>query len=197
MSSMSLGARMVGRWKSGAPVDLAPLVDDPALGADPTRNNNFAFAHPDTTLATDQSRCPFSAHIRKTRPRADLGTPEDATHHIMRAGIPYGPEVTDAEASSSTTSAECGLAFACYQSNIGNGFQFLTRFWANSATFVHSSVGVVPVIGALASAQRVIGGLNLTDFTNTTTLTANFIVSRGGEYFFTPSLSAIANPLSV
>jgi hypothetical protein len=34
-------------------------------------------------------RCPFSAHIRKSRPRADLGTPEDSSHHIMRAGIPY------------------------------------------------------------------------------------------------------------
>jgi deferrochelatase/peroxidase EfeB len=94
----------------GAPVDLAPLFDDPELGADPTRNNNFTFEHPDATLSTNQTRsalpilvipdvrtqvehrCPFSAHIRKTRPRADLGTPEETVHHIMRAGIPYGPE---------------------------------------------------------------------------------------------------------
>ena len=32
-----LGARMVGRWKSGAPIDITPFQDDPALGADPTR----------------------------------------------------------------------------------------------------------------------------------------------------------------
>jgi deferrochelatase/peroxidase EfeB len=26
------GARLMGRWKSGAPLDLAPFFDDPALG---------------------------------------------------------------------------------------------------------------------------------------------------------------------
>ena len=30
-----LAAKLVGRWRSGAPLTLAPDVDDPALGADP------------------------------------------------------------------------------------------------------------------------------------------------------------------
>ncbi|KAJ7723390.1 fungal peroxidase [Mycena metata] len=192
-----LGARMVGRWKSGAPVDLSPLVDDPALGADPTRNNNFTFQHADFTLTTDQTHCPFSAHIRKTRPRADLGTPEDAVHHIMRAGIPYGPEVSASEASSGTTSTERGLAFVAYQSSLSNGFHFLQQLWANNANFVHAGTGADPIIGALAGAQRVVSGLNPTNAATTTTLTTDFVVSRGGEYFFAPSLSAIASKLSV
>ncbi|KAJ6554408.1 fungal peroxidase [Mycena capillaripes] len=196
--SALLGARMVGRWPSGAPIDLAPLFDDPELGADPTRNNNFTFQHPDATLATNQTRCPFSAHIRKTRPRADLGTPEESAHHIMRAGIPYGPEAL--------TIYSClwhhldrtwsRFRFA-YQSSIANGFRFLQKTWANNAGFVHAGVGVDPIIGALAGAQRVIGGLDPTDSTKTTTLTTDFVVSRGGEYFFSPSLSAIASKLSV
>ncbi|KAJ7201686.1 fungal peroxidase [Mycena pura] len=192
-----LGARMMGRWKSGAPVDLAPLFDDPALGADPTRNNNFTFVHPDVALATDQTRCPFSAHIRKTRPRADLGTPEEAVHHIMRAGTPYGPEVSDHEAATHTTSTERGLAFVAYQSNISNGFHFLQKAWADNANFVHAGTGVDPIIGALAGAQRVVSGLDPTDPTKTLTLTTDFIVSRGGEYFFAPSLSAISGTLAV
>ena len=110
--SALMGARMVGRWKSvshhiyytyqfasclftfdrqGAPVDLTPLFDDPVLGADPNRNNNFTFAHPGEDIKSNQTRCPFSAHIRKTAPRADFAT-VDTAHHIMRAGIPYGPE---------------------------------------------------------------------------------------------------------
>lgn len=32
-----LGARLVGRWKSGAPVDLSPFEDDPTLGVDPQK----------------------------------------------------------------------------------------------------------------------------------------------------------------
>ncbi|KAJ7255204.1 fungal peroxidase [Mycena rebaudengoi] len=186
-----LGARMVGRWKSGAPVALAPLADDPALGADPNRNNNFTFGE-----AADQSRCPFSAHIRKTRPRSDLGTPEDSVRHIMRAGIPYGPEVTDEEAAASKTSTERGLAFVCYQSNIVQQFQFLQSTWADTNFFLHGT-GADPIIGAQNGAARSVTGLDPTDPNKSITLTKDFVVSRGGEYFFSPSLSAIANTLSV
>jgi deferrochelatase/peroxidase EfeB len=86
-------------------------------------------------LKSIASICPLSAHIRKTRPRADLGPrPENVTsfHHIVRAGIPYGPEgefqvlggnirnvvltisdsiVTIDETYSKTTEIERGLAF--------------------------------------------------------------------------------------
>ncbi|KAF7365594.1 DyP-type peroxidase [Mycena venus] len=198
-----LGARMIGRWKSGAPVFLAPLVDDPVLGADPNRNNNFTYGAPGQTTgssnATDQSKCPFSAHIRKTRPRADLGLPESSSsnHHIVRGGIPYGPEVTPNEAASNTTKTERGLAFVSYQSNIANGFQFLQHLWADNARFIHAGVGFDPIIGANQGAPRVVTGLDLMNVSRPITLTTDFVVSRGGEYFFSPSLSAIANTLSV
>ena len=103
---------MFGRWNSGAPIDLTPDVDDPALGNDPNRNNNFNYIHPGEDPATDQSRCPFTAHIRKTNPR-DLESqnliPE--FFHAIRAGTPYGPEVSYAESSSNTTQIDRGLAF--------------------------------------------------------------------------------------
>ncbi|KAJ7917245.1 fungal peroxidase [Mycena leptocephala] len=189
-----LGARMVGRWKSGAPVELSPLFDDPVLGADRLRNNDFTFAE-----TTDQSGCPFGAHIRKTRPRIDLGT-DDTGRHIMRAGIPYGTEVSTDEATANTTSTERGLAFVSYQSTIGNGFKFLQQTWANSQFFLHGQ-GPDPIIGALAGGERDITGLDPTDTTKTTKLTTgnflDFVVSRGGEYFFSPPLSAISGKLSV
>src|SRR5918993_36576 len=48
-----LAAKMMGRWRSGAPLALCPFHDDPALGADPHRNNNFLFeAHDPTGLKT-------------------------------------------------------------------------------------------------------------------------------------------------
>ena len=46
MSADLLGARIIGRWKSGAPIDLTPTQDDPVLARDPLRNNNFDFSHP-------------------------------------------------------------------------------------------------------------------------------------------------------
>lgn len=105
-----LGARMIGRWKSGAPVDLSPTVDDPTLGADPERNNNFNYGHLLSSLNTDQSRCPFSAHIRKTRPRSDQLN-LNLLNQGTRGGIPFGPEVSSTEASSGQTTQERGLAF--------------------------------------------------------------------------------------
>src|SRR5262249_48531196 len=38
-----LAAKMMGRWRSGAPLALCPHEDDPALGADRTRNNDFLY----------------------------------------------------------------------------------------------------------------------------------------------------------
>ncbi|KAJ7054385.1 fungal peroxidase [Mycena amicta] len=195
-----LGARMVGRWKSGAPVFLSPTVDNPKLGADPSKNNDFTYAAPGETVAdpTDQTKCPFSAHIRKTRPRADLGLPESSSsnHHIVRGGIPYGPEVSASEAKSNKTKTERGLAFVGYQSNILTGFQFLQRFWANNPNFVHGGVGFDPIIGANKGAPRIVNGLDPTNSTRGITIMTDFIVSRGGEYFFSPSISALATKFS-
>ncbi|GJJ12992.1 hypothetical protein Clacol_007241 [Clathrus columnatus] len=194
-----LGARMVGRWKSGAPVDLAPLFDDPVLGADPQRNNNFTFAHPGSDLTSDQSRCPFSAHIRKTAPRADFN-PVNVNNHIIRAGIPYGPEVSPKEAASNTTTTERGLAFVSYQSNISQGFRFLQMSWANNPRFIFGksdpTPGFDPIIGANAGQSRFVSGLDPNDPNHDFTLTTDFVQSRGGEYFFSPSISALKTVFS-
>ncbi|KAF7323749.1 Fungal peroxidase [Mycena kentingensis (nom. inval.)] len=192
------GARMVGRWKSGAPVFLSPLFDDPKLAADPTRNNNFNYTVNGAAQAdpTDQSRCPFSAHIRKTRPRADqVGGDAVATavHHIVRAGIPYGPEVTAAETSANKSSKDRGLAFVSYQSNLLAGFQFIQRAWANNFAFVHPATGFDPIIGANSSQPRPVNGLDPTNPNRTVTITTDFVVSEGGEYFFSPSIAALAS----
>jgi deferrochelatase/peroxidase EfeB len=39
-----IAAKMVGRWRSGAPLVLAADRDDPQLGSDPNRNNDFSYA---------------------------------------------------------------------------------------------------------------------------------------------------------
>lgn len=140
-----LGARMFGRWKSGAPLDLTPEFDDPTLGADPQRNNNFNYSD---TL-TSEDRCPFSAHIRKTNPRADLSETATVPNHAIRSSIPYGPEVTSSETASNTTTEDRGLLFGMsrfpralllelidatveYQSNIAKGFRTQQLIWANN-----------------------------------------------------------------
>ncbi|ESK92508.1 fungal peroxidase [Moniliophthora roreri MCA 2997] len=204
-----LGARMVGRWKSGAPIDLSPLRDDPVLAADPQRNNLFTYVHndPNFQISTNQTMCPFAAHTRKTRPRGDF-QPENAFNHIMRAGIPYGPEVTEAEnaaqASSSTPELERGLAFVSYQSNINQGFAFIQKAWVDNANFMFGRTpapGVDPIIGSTNSgppgdAPRTVNGLDPLNFQRPIVINTDFVVSRGGEYFFSPPISALLTTLS-
>src|SRR5204863_87400 len=55
-----LGAKMVGRWQSGAPLAVAPEVDDPELGADPLRNNDFLYGDDPRGL-----KCPVGSHARR------------------------------------------------------------------------------------------------------------------------------------
>jgi deferrochelatase/peroxidase EfeB len=60
-----LAAKIVGRWPSGAPLILAPERDDPALGADEQRNNNFLYQGVDPHGLI----CPHGAHARRANPR--------------------------------------------------------------------------------------------------------------------------------
>src|SRR4029077_5255525 len=59
-----LAAKLVGRWRSGAPLTLAPDIDNPALGADPRQNNDFNYANDPRGR-----QVPLGSHIRRMNPR--------------------------------------------------------------------------------------------------------------------------------
>ncbi|KAI0070456.1 Dyp-type peroxidase [Panus rudis PR-1116 ss-1] len=190
-----LGARLVGRWKSGAPLDLAPTEDDPDLGKDPQRNNDFKYTFPgdfDT-----QDRCPFGAHVRKTNPRNDLEQLGVSLEKfkILRRGIPYGPEVGKDEEAEHKTKKDRGLLFRCYQSHLVNGFQFLQKSWANTPTFPPKNgvtPGFDPIIGQTNDTKnRSITGTDPNNQTATLALIDEWVLSKGGEYFFVPSIPAL------
>ncbi|CAE6487703.1 unnamed protein product [Rhizoctonia solani] len=152
-----LGARLVGRWKSGAPIELSPTHDDPELAKDPQRNNDFVY--PQDKGDEGQIKCPYASHIRKTNPRNDLDfldkNPEKLVHavqasSIIRAGIPYGPEVTLGEKLEHHTEFPRGLAFVSYQSSLSKGFQFIQKRWANAPNFPPNKnieAGFDPIVG--------------------------------------------------
>ena len=208
-----LGARLVGRWKSGAPIDLTPMQDDTTLGANPQGNNNFDFA-------TDQGerRCPFGAHIRKVNPRADFADQKDFVdpRRIIRAGIPYGPEVSEAEAAAHATASDRGLMFLCYQTSIPNQFEFLQSSWANNEDFISPivppgkthpdgsliTVGFDPIIGQtdLNARSRFLDepvpNYPTGNVRSTLTMPSDFVIPTAAGYFFVPSIDAMKTVLS-
>ena len=84
-----LAAKFMGRWRSGAPLVLAPDKDDPELGADPMRNNDFNYKEMDPFGYA----CPLGSHARRLNPR-------DTAHYMnrrrmIRRGATYGPALPD------------------------------------------------------------------------------------------------------
>jgi hypothetical protein len=84
-----VAAKLVGRWRSGAPLTLAPDVDNPTLGADPKRNNDFDYAKD-----PHGRQIPFGAHIRRMNPRdteltasdrCQSASPHPARHDVWTA----------------------------------------------------------------------------------------------------------------
>jgi Dyp-type peroxidase family len=189
-----LGARLVGRWKSGTPIDRHPTEDVPSEATDPNLVNDFDYQDDPA-----QVRCPFTAHLRKMNPRAGAipGLVPTRSRRIIRQGIPYGPEVDTIEESAKSTLHDRGLLFVCYQSNLSLGFHFLQRNWADNPGFPNAGNGFDPLIGQDVNAPRFIAG---TDPENVATSLALpnglFVFPLGGEYFLSPSISALKTKIA-
>jgi Dyp-type peroxidase family len=181
----TVGAKLVGRWKSGAPIMRATeqTGDIPALADDDCANNHFEFADasnsipaqaPDSGLCSDNTHpqsqgdpsgavCPFGAHIRKTYPRDDTGTLSPGigeittqTHRLLRRGIPFGTTFFPPKDPEKTKDAgNRGLVFAAYQTSITEQFEFVQSAWVNNPAFKN-----VPEDGQLVSGHDLIIGQN-------------------------------------
>ncbi len=198
-----LAARMVGRWKSGAPMELAPLRDDPRLGGDERRNNDFGFGGD-----PDQRRCPYAAHIRKVYPRDDIEEAEAQRHRIIRAGISFGPEVAPGEIK---TVHSRGLMFVCYQTSIERQFEFIQKHYANCPGFVGGkrrpdsgapvTPGYDPIIGqapgdGVRSMDEPVPNYPSGSRRSTLEIPEQFVVLTAAAYFFMPSITALRTVLT-
>jgi len=187
-----LGAKMVGRWKSGAPLALSPDRDDPNLA----ERNDFGYFHEDP----DGARCPIGAHIRRTNPRDSLdpgpGTDKSLAinrrHRILRRGREYGPGLTAEQALTESLASEeaRGLHFICVNANIARQFEFVQDTWLNNPKFAGLYDDSDPLVG-----QSEPYGGTFTIPSQTVRARVNgmprFVRVRGGAYFFLPGLSAL------
>ncbi|KAJ7467944.1 hypothetical protein FB451DRAFT_1257512 [Mycena latifolia] len=190
-AAAKLGARLMGRWKNGTPVAISPDHDAPDIARDDSRVNNFEFDQSDV----NQRTCPFAAHMRKSNPRNDVPPEERLKHLIRRHNMPYGPEVTDDEKAHGTVE-ERGLHMCTYQSSLERGFRFIQRDWYNDPEFPPGKPlepGWDPVFGQTgeANTHRYTRGVDPSDPTRVTSFHEQFIDPRGGEYFFSPSLTTL------
>ncbi|KAJ8113136.1 dyp-type peroxidase [Boeremia exigua] len=164
------GAQLMGRWKSGCPIHLEDQRDNSDLAL----RNDFNYGG-----MTTQGKCPLAAHIRKAHIRAGLNS-----SRIMRRGIPYGEDFNGGP------DTDRGLLFACYQSNIEDGYRFIQTAWANRPGFPTPGAGLDVTIGQgkktdppspfqIGTRSVSINPIN------------DFVTTKGGEYFFAPSMAVL------
>ncbi|MFB6957023.1 Dyp-type peroxidase [Streptomyces sp. NPDC056309] len=178
-----LAAKVLGRWRSGAPLALSPHQDDPALGADPHRRNAFLYERDDPAGFITPGGC----HIRRANPRDASVAGEVRLHRMIRRGAVYGPPLADGALEDD--GADRGLLFAFIGAHLGRQFEFVQSEWLNDGVFFGSANTKDPIAGAHEG---------VTDYTiprrpvrRRLPQLPRFTVTRGGEYCFLPGLSAL------
>jgi Dyp-type peroxidase family len=177
-----LAAKMMGRWRSGAPLALCPLHDDPTFG-EKGRNNTFLFRADDAL----GYKTPPGSHVRRCNPRDADVAGVVRLHRMIRRGTAYGPPLP--EGALEDDGADRGLMFAFVGAHLKRQFEFVQSEWINGGEFLGLGDAKDPVAG-LADGdgsysiprrpiRRRVHGL------------ASFVVTRGGEYGFMPSFTAL------
>ena len=138
-----LGAKMMGRWQSGAPLALCPMHDDPELGADPKRNNDFLFKEDDP----QGLKTPPGSHIRRMNPRDSDISGFMRFHRMIRRGTSYGPMLPPGVIEDD--GAERGLAFVFVGASLERQFEFVQR----SGSTKDSSFMALPTIRIQSRAR--------------------------------------------
>jgi len=176
-----LAAKMMGRWRSGAPLALCPFHDNPELGADPRRNNDFLFEADDAA----GFKTPGGSHIRRCNPRDASIAGVVRLHRMIRRGTAYGPTLP--EGVLIDDGADRGLMFAFVGAHIGRQFEFVQSQWVNDGIFFGAGDDKDPIIGS----HEVNFTLPRRPVRKRLQGIPKFVVTRGGEYCFMPGLRAL------
>jgi Dyp-type peroxidase family len=175
-----IAAKLMGRWRSGAPLVLAPDKDDPELGADPQRNNDFAYKNADPYGYA----VPLGAHIRRLNPR-DTATNVNRRRMIRRGGT-YGPPLAE---DADDDGVERGIAAFIGCASLVRQFEFAQNVWINDPKFHELEHERDPIIGTQD------GTLDMTlpkrPVRKQITGLPSFTTVRGGAYFFLPGIRAL------
>jgi Dyp-type peroxidase family len=178
-----LAAKIMGRWRSGAPLALCPLQDNAGLGTDRHRNNDFLYEQDDPA----GFKTPGGAHIRRTNPRDASVAGVVRLHRMIRRGTAYGPLLPKEVLADD--GLDRGLMFAFVGAHLGRQFEFVHSQWINDGVFFGSGNAKDPIAGAndgtgsftipRRPVRRRLQGLH------------RFVLTRGGEYCFMPGLRAM------
>jgi Dyp-type peroxidase family len=175
-----IAAKLMGRWRSGAPLVLAPDKDDPALGADPQRNNDFNYKQQDPLGYA----VPLGSHMRRMNPRDT--TSNINRRRMIRRGATYGPALPEG---APEDGKERGIAAFVICASLVRQFEFAQNVWANDPSFHELGNEHDPIIGHQDGTLEF--KIPSRPIRKKLTGLPAFTTVKGGAYFFLPGLNAL------
>jgi Dyp-type peroxidase family len=175
-----VAAKLMGRWRSGAPLTLCPEKDDPELGADLHRCNDFNYKDADP----HGYAVPLGSHIRRMNPR-------DTAHNMnrrrmIRRGATYGSHLPEGQ---SDDGKERGIAAFIVCANLIRQFEFAQNVWINDKNFHELGNERDPFCGTQDGTLEF--KIPKRPIRKKITGLPAFTTLRGGAYFFLPGIKAL------
>ncbi|TQN42885.1 Dyp-type peroxidase family [Blastococcus colisei] len=187
LSTELIAAKLCGRWRNGTPLVLSPHADTPQPPLSPEQLNDFDYVG---RFADERGMaCPIGAHVRRMYPRGSRVAGNGGhKHRIVRRGLTYGPAFDPARPHDGV---ERGLLGMFIGVSLRDQFEFLMADWANDGLFAPGlGRSKDPIVGANDDAA---GTFSIPGPGGATVLTdlPRLVTTRGGAYFFLPSLTAL------
>jgi Dyp-type peroxidase family len=184
-----VAAKMVGRWRSGAPLVFSP--DSP--GSEP--RNDFLFMETDP----DGLKCPIGSHIRRAHPRDSLNMPPSRSilisrrHRLLRRARKFSPPPKGSAKGNSKD--EQGIFFIVLNADLRRQYEFVQQLWINDPSFNGLDNDRDPLVGddSTDGAHKSPPEFTIQEKPLNRHLRdlSRFVVMRGGGYFFLPGIRAV------
>jgi Dyp-type peroxidase family len=189
-------AKMAGRWSDGVPISVKPTlaewrafqaqVPDPEARIELTR----VFSFKDDPQG---AKCPIGAHLRRVNTRdsldtvRDLGSALNNRRRLLRRGLPYGEGKAD-------DNSGHGVIVLVMCASIARQFEFVQQQWLQYGLDASAGNDDCPLLGTRGGGQSkfvIPVDPDGEDIPHICSALPNFVQSRGGEYFFVPSMTAL------
>jgi deferrochelatase/peroxidase EfeB len=174
-----------------------PAVDPAGAAAREAALSNFSY-HDDP----EGTKCPLTAHMRRVNTRDMMApTPEDGSvlnnrRRILRRGLPYGDSPVG-----TTDSDEHGIVMLIVCANLFRQYEFVQQQWINYGLDSRAGSDTCPIVGNHSDgtgkepAPKAKFVIPADPASGHPPFIADglpqFVETRGGEYFFVPSMTAL------
>jgi Dyp-type peroxidase family len=219
LSKELVGAMAVGRYEDGTPLVLQASCGGWAEFDTPTISNDFNYTgDPDGLKCPFHAHTRKSnPRLESVNPEGPFAKDdkEELDHRIARRAMTYGGSLNTSKVLSDLPTRGVGLLFMCYQADIWEQFEFIQRFWCNNPNFLEpgrsqtnskcDKTGLDAIIGQKQGdlCDPLVKEVpyppnNWPNEWNKPMVKpeiepehqfTQFVTMKGGEYFFSPSLT--------